>query len=101
MFTCSVSVYSLFAVSFLRVFFCFIFPQYSTLVAPQTRLISVVLLLLFTFIQNLFTSLTFRLCVAVSAHCLLSLVLFCLFHKGKIILSVNMSVYGCMCVCEL
>lgn len=72
MFTCSVSVYSLFAVSFLRVFFCFIFPQYSTLVAPQTRLISVVLLLLFTFIQNLFTSLTFRLCVAVSAHCLLS-----------------------------
>lgn len=37
MFTCSVSVYSLFAVSFLRVFFCFIFPQYSTLVAPQTR----------------------------------------------------------------
>lgn len=93
MFTCSVSVYSLFAVSFLLFF-------HSTLHLSPLRLalISVVLLLLFTFIQNLFTSLTFRLCVAVSAHCLLSLFLFCLFHKGKIILSVNMSVYGCMCV---
>lgn len=81
--------------------FSFVLFFHSTLHLSPLRLalISVVLLLLFTFIQNLFTSLTFRLCVAVSAHCLLSLVLFCLFHKGKIILSVNMSVYGCMCVC--
>lgn len=83
--------------------FSFVLFFHSTLHLSPLRLalISAVLLLLFTFIQNLFTSLTFRLCVAVSAHCLLSLFLFCLFHKGKIILSVNMSVYGCMCVCEL
>lgn len=101
MFTCSVSVfYSLLAV--FRFFVCTFSFVFTTLfVRLQTRFDFRCLLLLFTLFYKTclpFWRFVFA-CSCVCAHCLLSLFVFvCLFHKGKIILSVNMSVCGCMCV---
>lgn len=81
---------------------CFCF-HYTFRPPVRLALISVVVccccLLYFTKLVYLFDVSSLRVVVSVCAHCLLSLfVCFCLFHKGKIILSVNMSVCGCMCV---
>lgn len=99
MFTCSVSVFLLLicSFSFLRVCFCF---HYTFRALFRLALISVVAVVVYFILQNLFTSTdvsSLRVVVCVCSHCLHSLFCFVLFHKGKIILSVNMSVCGCMC----